>query len=101
MVADVVGVENRDRIFCNWLDDRDNVYFLHAKLTHAEWPTVLIKHAIRPLNLTGKKERWRRVQPCSRDPGHSVGATRPGCNHADAQMIGGFGIALGANGTGL
>ncbi len=35
MVANVVRIENRDSIFRNRLYDRDNIYFLHAKLTHA------------------------------------------------------------------
>ncbi len=101
MVTNLVRIEDRDGVLRNRLNDRDDVYFLHAKLTHAQWPTLFVEHAVRPFNLTGKKQRRRRIQPRSGDAGDGVGATRPGCHHTDTQMIGGFRVAFGADGAGL
>ena len=56
MVANFVRIENRDGIFRNRLYDRNDVDFLHAQLTHAQWPTIFIEHAIRPFHLARDKE---------------------------------------------
>src|ERR1700730_17231862 len=101
MVANILGVQNRDSLFGDRLYHRDYIYFLQAKLTHAQWLAILVEHAIRPFDLARNNEHGGRVQPCTRNSGDGIGATRSGCDHAYAKMIGGFGVAFGTNSAGL
>ena len=101
VVADLLRIENSNRVLGNRLDDGDDVHLLHAELAHSQRPLVFAEHAVGALHLAGDKQRRRRVQPRASDAGDRVGAARAGGDHADAEMAGDFGISLGADGAGL
>ena len=46
-------------------------------------------------------ERGRGVEPGAGDAGDGVGAAGAGGDHADAEAVGGLGVAFGADGGGL
>ena len=63
--------------------------------------SVLVEHAVRALHLAGDKEHGRRIEPSAGNASDSVGAAGPGSDHADAEVIGSFGVSLGAHRAGL
>src|SRR5438270_3443388 len=101
VISNFIRIENRDRVFRNWLYDRYDIDFLHTQLAHTQRPPVLVEHAIRPFNLARNEQCRGGIQPRPRNASNSVRTTGPGGHHANAKMIGGFRVSLGTDGAGL
>ncbi len=101
VVADVGGVEDGDGVLGDGLDDGDDVDLLDAELAHAERLAVGGEHAVGAFDLSGEEEDGGGVEPGTGYSGDGVGASGAGGDHADAEVVGDFGVGFGAHGAGL
>ncbi len=101
VIANLVCVEDRNRVLGNRLHNRDDVDFLHAELAHAKWISLAVEHAVGAFDLARNHEHCGRIQPCACNSGNSIGSAGSGRDHADAEMVGNFGVGFGAHGAGL
>jgi hypothetical protein len=74
---------------------------MSTSCTHSKGPSLFVKHPIGALHLAGDNQHWRRIKPGTCNASDSVGAAGPGCNHADPEVVGNFGVSLGAHRAGL
>ena len=102
VVADVFGDEDRLGVLGDGPDDGADVDLLDAELAHAEGLAGGgVEHAVGALDLAGEEEGGSGVEPGAGDAGDGVGAAGAGGDHADAEAVGGLGVAFGADGGGL
>ena len=101
VVANLARFKDRNGIFGDRLNDRDDVDFLHAELAHPKRLSLPVEHPVGPLYLTRDTKHWRRVQPGAGDSGYCICASRAGGDHAHAEMIRRLGVCLSAYGTRL
>ena len=101
MVADALGIRDRDGILGDRSNDGDDVDLLHAHLPDAQRCAVGVVDPVGTLHLPGDEEARGRIEPRASHPGDRVGPAGAGRHQRDAQMIRRLGVVFGGDGTGL
>ena len=101
MIADALGLGDRDGILRDRLNDGYDVDFLHAHLPDAQGCAIGVVHPVGALHLSRNEHARRRVEPRASQAGNRVGPARAGRDERDPEIIRRLRIVFGGDGAGL
>src|SRR5579864_3506655 len=101
VIPDGLGVENRHRVFRDRFDDRHDIHFLHAHLSHATRVAVGIEHTIGPLHLARNEQAGCRVDPCAGNAGNGIRTAWTAGHQSNPKLVGSLAVILSCDRAGL